>query len=334
MTTQTLGDDDGAVAAMRGRRDPWSAHGDALYRLESAGPLAVPPVAETAEAVIGHIQAPIAAGPVMRDGLKQPLRDVGSGPAHVEQPAAAVARAAERASVSVDEYAKAVLYNGLGHYRAAQAAATRACRRDEFTLLDGALAELVEASVRCGDGPSAAAAIRLLHTRASHSGSEWAMGIAACSRALACSDELAEASYIEAIERLSTTGAPVTLARARLLYGEWLRRKGRRVDARQQLALAHLVFIGADLDGFAERARRELRATNQTTRRRTDDTRYDLTAQEEQIAHLAANGSTNSEIGQHLFLSHRTVEWHLRKVFAKLGIASRRELRTSPCQSR
>jgi DNA-binding CsgD family transcriptional regulator len=145
---------------------------------------------------------------------------------------------------------------------------------------------------------------------------------------LASSDELAEASYVEAIERLSTTGAPVTLARARLLYGEWLRRKGRRVDAREQLTLAHLVFIDVDLDGFAERARRELRATNKTTRRRTDDTRYDLTAQEEQVAQLAANGCTNFDIGEQLFLSHRTVEWHLRKVFAKLGIASRRELST------
>ena len=124
MTTQKLTADAGAVAAMPGRRDPWPVPGDALYRLESAGPLAVSPVAETAEAVIGHIQAPIAAGPVMRDGLKQSLPDVGSGPPQSEQPEAAVARAADQASVSVDEYAKAVLYNGLGHYRAAQAAAT------------------------------------------------------------------------------------------------------------------------------------------------------------------------------------------------------------------
>ena len=134
MTTQKLTADAGAVAAMPGRRDPWSVPGDALYRLESAGPLAVSPVAETAEAVIGHIQAPIAAGPVMRDGLKQSLPDVGSGPPHSEQPEAAVARAAEQASVSVDEYAKAVLYNGLGHYRAAQAAATRGPANETTSL--------------------------------------------------------------------------------------------------------------------------------------------------------------------------------------------------------
>jgi DNA-binding CsgD family transcriptional regulator len=152
------------------------------------------------------------------------------------------------------------------------------------------------------------------------------MGVAACARALLGDDEGAEGSYLEAIERLGGTHARVALGRARLLYGEWLRRQGRRVDARQQLTLAHRVFSDVGLGGFSERTRRELLATGPTVRRRTDDTRLDLTAQEAQIAQLAAGGCTNPEIGERLFISPRTVEWHLRKVFTKVGVSSRREL--------
>jgi DNA-binding CsgD family transcriptional regulator len=219
-----------------------------------------------------------------------------------------------------------VLYNGLGHYRAARAAAERACDRDDFVLLEAALAELVEASVRSGSHERAVTALRRLEARAHGSRSEWAMGIAACARALLAEDGRAEGSYREAIERLRGTRARVALGRVRLLYGEWLRRRGRRVDAREQLTLAYGVFSEVGLGGFAERAYRELLATGHTVRRRTDDSRLDLTAQEAQIAQLAAGGRTNSEIGERLFISPRTVEWHLRKVFTKLGVSSRRRL--------
>jgi len=142
------------------------------------------------------------------------------------------------------------------------------------------------------------------------------------------SDELsAEPHYRQAIECLGRTRVRVELARAHLLYGEWLRREGRRVDAREQLRSAHEMFAAIGAQGFAERARRELVATGETVRKRTAETRDELTAQESQIARLAADGRTNPEIGAELFISPRTVEWHLRKVFAKLDIGSRKELR-------
>jgi DNA-binding CsgD family transcriptional regulator len=140
-------------------------------------------------------------------------------------------------------------------------------------------------------------------------------------------DGSAEEAYEEAIDLLGRTRVRLSLARARLLYGEWLRRAGRRVDAREQLRAAHELLADFGANGFAERARRELAATGETVRKRTDDSRGQLTPQEQQIARLAATGHTNPEIGAQLFLSPRTVEWHLRKVFMKLGIHSRRELR-------
>jgi len=139
--------------------------------------------------------------------------------------------------------------------------------------------------------------------------------------------------YLEAIERLSRTCVVVTLARAHLLYGEWLRRQGRRVDAREQLRTAHQMLTDIGMDGYAERARRELLATGETVRKRTVDTHDEFTAQEAQIARLAADGRTNPEIGAELFISPRTVEWHLRKVFGKLGVTSRRELRAALAQT-
>lgn len=230
------------------------------------------------------------------------------------------------ATIAVDEYAKAVLYNGLGHYRAARSAAQRACEHDDFALLDGALAELVEASARSGHPHIAREALRKLQDRAHITGSEWATALAAASRAVLSDDQVAETAYLEAIERLERTHARVALARTHLLYGEWLRRGGRRVDAREHLSAAHRAFIDHGLSGFADRARRELLATVQTARRRSDDTRLTLTPQEEEIARLAASGATNPEIGERLFISPRTVEWHLRKVFTKLGVQSRRQL--------
>jgi DNA-binding CsgD family transcriptional regulator len=141
--------------------------------------------------------------------------------------------------------------------------------------------------------------------------------------------ETAESLYREAIERLGRTRVRVSLARAHLVYGEWLRRENRRVDAREELRTAYEMLTDMGMEAFAERARRELVATGETVRKRTVETRDELTAQETQIAQRAAGGSTNAEIGAQLFLSPRTVEWHLRKVFGKLGISSRKELRSA-----
>ena len=154
-------------------------------------------------------------------------------------------------------------------------------------------------------------------------GTDWALGIEARSRALLSEGEPAETLYREAIERLGRTRIRGEHARAHLLYGEWLRRDGRRKDAREQLRIAHRRFADMGMEAFAERARRELLATGATTRKRRAATRDELTPQEWQIARLARDGLTNSEIGGRLFLSPRTVEWHLRKVFTKLGISSR-----------
>ena len=158
------------------------------------------------------------------------------------------------------------------------------------------------------------------------SGTEWALGVEARSRALLSEDDGAEALYREAIERLSRTSVRAEQARALLLYGEWLRREGRRRDAREHLRTAHAMFNDMGMEAFADRTGKELLATGERARRRTAETRDDLTAQERQIAELARGGLSNPEIGARLFLSPRTVEWHLRKVYGKLAISSRYEL--------
>jgi DNA-binding CsgD family transcriptional regulator len=158
------------------------------------------------------------------------------------------------------------------------------------------------------------------------SGSNWARGAAARSRALVSRGRAAEEEYREAIELLGRTRMATHLARARLVYGEWLRRAKRRVEARDQLRSAFDALTSMGAEAFAERARRELLATGETARKRSDDTRTDLTPQEEEIAQLAREGQTNQEIAAQLFIGRRTVEWHLRKVFAKLDISSRLEL--------
>jgi len=232
----------------------------------------------------------------------------------------------EGRTISVVENAKAVLYNGLGQYEAAFAAAQLACEHDDLGLFGWALVELVEAGVRSRNFEVALAAGGRLEERTRASGTDWALGIGARCRALLSEGETAERHYREAIDRLARTRMRVALARARLLYGEWLRRENRRVDGRDQLRTAHEMFADIGMDAFAERARRELLATGETVRKRTVDTRDQLTAQEAQIARLAVDGHTNPEIGAQLFISPRTVEWHLRKVFTKLGISSRKEL--------
>jgi DNA-binding CsgD family transcriptional regulator len=246
--------------------------------------------------------------------------------------------AAERGegrAIALAEYATAVLYNGLGRYREARAAAQRASEHDDLGLFGWALIELVEAAARNREPQIAADALKLLSERTSLSGTDWALGIEARSRALLDEGPGAEDLYLEATERLGRCRIQVHLARAQLLYGEWLRRQNRRIDARETLRTAHELFTTMGAEAFAERTARELLATGEKARKRTADTRGQLTAQETQIAELAREGHSNPEIGAQLFISPRTVEYHLHKVFTKLEISSRNELqRALPSEAR
>ena len=236
----------------------------------------------------------------------------------------------EGIGVNVAHWARAVLCNGLGRYaEAVEAAAKAAADPRELGAPKWALAELVEAAVRSGQDRTAAAAMEQLSALTRAAGTDWALGIEASRHALLCTGATADGLYREAIERLGRTLVRVELARAQLLYGEWLRREGRRVDARAQLRAAHEALAAMGVEAFADRARRELLATGETVRKRTVEASRALTAQEAQIAGLVVDGLTNAEIGATLYLSPRTVEWHLRKVFTKLGISSRRQLRLS-----
>ena len=228
------------------------------------------------------------------------------------------------------DWGNAVRYNGLGRYDDALAAAERAAE-DPRGL--GApmwlLADLAEAAARSGKPERAAGPLERLTEIAEANGTDWALGFLARSQALLSEGEAAERLYREAIDRLGRTRIRVAHGRTMLVYGEWLRRENRRVDAREQLRAAHVMLSEIGMEVFAERARRELLATGETVRKRTVETLDDLTPQELQIAQRAAEGRTNPEIGAQLFLSPRTVEWHLRKVFGKLGISSRRQLRSA-----
>jgi len=221
----------------------------------------------------------------------------------------------------------AMLYNGVGRYRAALGGARRTAEHDDLGFGGWTLGELVEAAVRCGERESALDALARLTERTEAAGTDWALGVLAMGRALVDDGRGAEGFYREAIDRLARTRIAVYATRAQLLYGEWLRREHRRVDAREQLGAAHEKFTRMGAEGFAERARRELLVTGETARRRAVGSDKSLTAQEAQIAELAGAGLTNQEIGAQLFISAHTVEWHLRKVFAKLAITSRRQLR-------
>src|SRR5262249_55372416 len=238
------------------------------------------------------------------------------------------ARRGEGLGVQYGHWATAVLANGLGHFEAAREAARGASQdMPELFVSDWGLVELVEAAVRTGDGGLARTAAERLTARTMPSESDWGLGVAARSRALISRGDAAEALYLEAIERLGRTALRPELARAHLLYGEWLRTESRRADAREHLRTAHGLFETIGMEGFAEPARGELAATGARVRARVDESRERLTPQEEQIARLARDGLSNPEISAQMFLSARTVEWHLRKVFVKLGISSRRELR-------
>jgi ATP/maltotriose-dependent transcriptional regulator MalT len=227
-------------------------------------------------------------------------------------------------ALTLVDHAEAVLYNGLGRYRNACEAAQRgAAHPHELALSAWSLPHLVEAAVRSDQPELAEGAMQRLAQATSASGTDWALGIEARSRALVSDDGAADALYREALDRLGRTRLGAELARAHLLYGEWLRRQARRVDARDQLRTARRMFVDMGMEAFAERARRELSATGETVRKRSAEFRDELTPQETHIAQLARDGLTNAEIGSQLFLSPRTVEWHLKKVFAKLGISSR-----------
>jgi DNA-binding CsgD family transcriptional regulator len=231
-------------------------------------------------------------------------------------------------AVQYARWARSVLLNGLGRYQEALTVAQDASDdTPELFVSAWALSELIEAAARSEDMARARGALDRLAEATRAAETDWGLGIAARSRALLSEGDTAERLYQEAIERLGRTRLRPELARAHLLYGEWLRREGRRVDAREHLRTAHEMLDAIGMDAFAERARRELLATGKKVRKRTLDARDELTGQERQIAGLARDGLSNPEIGARLFLSSRTVEWHLGKVFAKLRITSRMDLR-------
>ena len=237
----------------------------------------------------------------------------------------------EGVGLTVNLWSSALLDNGLGRYDDALEAATQAAEhRDErIAARSWALAELVEAAAHCGHTDAGHDALRQLSAVTQACGTDWALGVEARSRALLSEPDAAEAAYREAVDRLARTRMRVDLARAQLVYGEWLRRRRRRTDAREQLRTAHEAFAAMDIEAFAARAAAELRATGATARKRISDTRDDLTPRELQIARLAMAGLSNPEIGTRLFVSPRTVQYHLHAVFTKLGIRSRNQLATA-----
>jgi DNA-binding CsgD family transcriptional regulator len=233
----------------------------------------------------------------------------------------------EGLALTMTYWANAVLYNGLGRYEDAVSAAERASEYPaDLRFCTRALVELIEAAVRSGHANRAGDAFERLSKSTAASGTDWALGIEARSRALLSEGQAAEDLYRQALDRLGCARVRWPLARAHLIYGEWLRRENRRVDAREQLRTAHQMFIAMGAEGFAGRAARELLATGERVRKRSPDTPTQLTARETQIARLAAEGLSNPEIAAQLFMSRRTVEYHLHKIFAKLAIGSRNEL--------
>jgi ATP/maltotriose-dependent transcriptional regulator MalT len=235
----------------------------------------------------------------------------------------------EGIGLAISEYARAVLSNGLGRYEEALVAARSASEYQEVVGENWGLSELVEPATRTGRFDLARDAMSRLTRKAQASGAAWALGIEARSRALMSEGDVAQDRFHEAIGHLSRTRVRAELARTHLLYGEWLRRANRRVDARSELNIAYEMFRAMGMEAFAERTRQELLATGATVRKRSVEARDELTPQEAHIARLARDGLSNPEIGAQLFISARTVEWHLRKVFTKLDISSRRQLRSA-----
>ena len=233
----------------------------------------------------------------------------------------------EGIGLSVLDWAAAVLYNGLGRYEEACSAALRvAARPHDLNPSMWIMAEVIEAAVRAGTPELAADTHQRLVQTTRASGSDWGLGVAARSQALLADDQRAEDLYAEAIDRLGRCRVAVDLARAHLLYGEWLRRRRRRLDARKELRVAHDLFSDFGMEAFAERARVELQATGERARDRSVDTLDQLTPQEAQISRLVTQGMSNREIAAQLFISPSTVEYHLGKVFRKLNVKSRTQL--------
>jgi DNA-binding CsgD family transcriptional regulator len=233
----------------------------------------------------------------------------------------------EGMGLTMAQWVTAALYNGLARCEDALAAAEQAAENPhELWFSTFAAVELIEAASRTGEVERAADALEWLSRTARPSGSDWGLGVEARSRALISDGDAAERLYREAIERLQRTRLRLDLARAHLLYGEWLRRERRRLDAREHLRTALEMFRRMGTDGFAGRAERELSATGERARKRSVETREELTAQEAQVARLAGDGLPNAAIGERLFISQHTVAYHLRKVFTKLDITSRNQL--------
>jgi DNA-binding CsgD family transcriptional regulator len=314
----------------------------------SAGALAELPLALSSRAVMLTFAGELAAAGALHQELKTVTEATGDSlatdpamslaafcgnqveaSALIEATARDVVRRGEGIWLSVAEWAEAILNNGIGNYQAALAPALRAAEQNDLALSAWSTIELIEAAARSGASDTAAGAVARLCEMTSASGTDWALGVEARSRALISDAADAEPLYRDAIERLGRTRMRVELARTHLLYGESLRRERRLGDARTQLHIAHDMFDTMGMEAFAERARRELLATGETARKRTPvATGAQLTPQEEQIARLAGEGLTNPEIGARLFISAKTVQYHLSKVFTKLGISSRSQLRT------
>lgn len=254
--------------------------------------------------------------------------DAPSGAATLEAAAANAKARGEGRLFGLTRYTSAVLFNGLGRYEEALAAARECCEYEDLGFFSWCLYELIEAAARLGDLEAAEPALQQLEDRAGVSGTDWGLGAIASAQALLAPNEGAEALFVEALERLERADIPPHVARTHLTYGEWLRRANRRNDARSHLSEAHQMWSKMGAQAFAERARRELIATGDKVRKQNVGAGDSLTAQEAQIARLAAEGLTNQDIGAQLFISTHTVEWHLRKVFVKLGISSRRQLRS------
>jgi DNA-binding CsgD family transcriptional regulator len=314
----------------------------------SAGALAELPLALSSRAVMLTFAGELAAAGALHQELKTVTEATGDSlatdpamslaafcgnqvkvSALIEATARDVVRRGEGMWLSVADWVEALLNNGIGNHQAALAPALRAAEQPDLALSAWSTIELIEAAARSGASDTAAGAVARLCEMTSASGTDWALGVEARSRALISDAADAEPLYRDAIERLGRTRMRVELARTHLLYGESLRRERRLGDARTQLHIAHDMFDAMGMEAFAERARRELLATGETARKRTPAaTGAQLTPQEEQIARLAAEGLTNPEIGARLFISAKTVQYHLSKVFTKLGVSSRSQLRT------
>jgi ATP/maltotriose-dependent transcriptional regulator MalT len=297
-----------------------------LGELAAAASLAEEQAAVT-EATDSHIPAyaaPILAAWRGREADAEPV---------FESVRAEVLRRRELQGVIIVEWARAVLYNGLGRYEDALAAVRSASELPpQIGVTPWAVrVELIEAATRAGAPEHAATVFEQLIEPTNAAGTDWALGIQARCRALLSEGQAAQAAYQEAIQRLGRTRMRGELARAHLLYGEWLRREQHRVDARQQLRTAHEMFVDMGAEAFAQRAARELGAAGEAPRKRKIETTGELTGQEAQVAALVRDGLSNPEIGARLFISPRTVEWHLSNIFGKLNITSRRQLiRRSP----